>query len=197
MISISRALILTADASPGTRRKIWRCKFRMATSKVPEALEPEIKHHRTTASAIYNLPLGHDSNWSNTFVWGQNNDTGEGKTQSFLIESNYQRGRDTVYLRWERVEKSGHELVLNPSDESGIFPVERLHDRLRARLIARQRPRHRARHAIHHSTIARIVSIAITAMISVTRFNFFCGSVRHCIVTPVTSTAEHVAGAEK
>ncbi len=91
--------------------------------KSPEALEPDLKRHRTTASVIYNLPLGHDSNWSNTFVWGHNNDTGEGKTQSFLIESNYQRGRGTIYVRWERVEKSGHELVLDPADESRIFPV--------------------------------------------------------------------------
>jgi len=91
--------------------------------KNPEALEPDLKRHRTTASVIYNLPLGNDSNWSNSFVWGQNHDTGEGKTQSFLVESNYQRGRDTVYLRWERVEKSGHELVLDPLDESRIFPV--------------------------------------------------------------------------
>jgi hypothetical protein len=91
--------------------------------KSPEALHPETKVHRTTASAIYNQPLGPDRNWSNTFVWGQNNATGEGKTQSFLIESNYQRGRNTVYLRWERVEKSGHELVLDPADESRIFPV--------------------------------------------------------------------------
>jgi hypothetical protein len=91
--------------------------------KGPESLHPETKVHRTTASAIYNQPLGPDRNWSNTFVWGQNNATDEGKTQSFLIESNYQRGRDTVYLRWERVEKSGHELVLGPVDESSIFPV--------------------------------------------------------------------------
>jgi Heavy metal binding domain len=91
--------------------------------KSPEELHPETKIHRTTASAIYNLPLGHDSNWSNSFVWGQNNATEEGKTQSFLIESNYQRGRDTVYFRWERVQKSGHELVLDEADESKIFPV--------------------------------------------------------------------------
>jgi Heavy metal binding domain len=91
--------------------------------KSPEAVDPKTNIHRTTASAIYNLPLGRDRNWSNTFVWGQNNASGEGKTQSFLIESNYQRGRDTVYLRWERVEKSGHELVLDPPDESRIFPV--------------------------------------------------------------------------
>jgi Heavy metal binding domain len=91
--------------------------------KSPEALHPETKIHRTTASAIYNLSLGPDRNWSNSFVWGQNNATDEGKTQSFLIESNYQRGRDTIYARWERVEKSGHELVLDPVDESRIFPV--------------------------------------------------------------------------
>jgi hypothetical protein len=91
--------------------------------KSPEELHPETKIHRTTASAIYNLPLGRDTNWSNTFVWGQNNATDEGKTQSFLIESNYQRCRDTIYFRWERVQKSGHELVLKPFDESEIFPV--------------------------------------------------------------------------
>ena len=91
--------------------------------KSPEALEPDLKRHRTTASVIYNRPLGNDSNWSNTFVWGQNHDTGEGKTQSLLVESNYQRGRNTVYARWERVQKSGHELVLNPPDESRTFPV--------------------------------------------------------------------------
>ena len=91
--------------------------------KSPEALEPELNRHRTTASVIYNLPLGNDSNWSNTFVWGQNHDTGEGKTQSFLVESNYQRGRNTIYLRWERVEKSGHELVLNEAADTRIFPV--------------------------------------------------------------------------
>jgi hypothetical protein len=91
--------------------------------KSPEELDPQTNIHRTTASAIYNLPLGHDTNWSNTFVWGQNNATEEGKTQSFLIESNYQRGRDTVYFRWERVEKSGHELVLNEAADTRIFPV--------------------------------------------------------------------------
>ena len=91
--------------------------------KSPEALEPDTKRHRTTASLIYNRPLGKESNWSNSFVWGQNHDTGEGKTQSFLLESNYQHGRDTVYARWERVEKSGHELVLAKADEAKIFPV--------------------------------------------------------------------------
>jgi hypothetical protein len=90
--------------------------------KSPEALEPDVKRHRTTASAIYNQPLGQDRNWSTSFVWGQNNDSGE-TTQSFLLETNFQRGRDTVYARWERVEKSGHELVLHDVDLDRIFPI--------------------------------------------------------------------------
>jgi Heavy metal binding domain len=91
--------------------------------KSPEASEPTAKRHRTTASIIYNKALGHDTNWATTFVWGQNNDTHEGTTQSFLLESDYQRGRDTFYTRLERVEKSGHELVLGPSDQQKIFPI--------------------------------------------------------------------------
>jgi hypothetical protein len=91
--------------------------------KSPEALDPNLKLHRTTASAIYNLPLGPDTNWSTSVVWGQNDATDEGRTQSFLIETNYQRARDTIYARWERVEKSGHELVLNEVDDTKIFAV--------------------------------------------------------------------------
>ncbi|HEY2801037.1 MAG TPA: hypothetical protein VGI85_10600 [Chthoniobacterales bacterium] len=89
----------------------------------PEALEPESNQHRTTASAIYNQPLGKDSNWSTSFVWAQDRNTGERATQALLIETNYQRGRDTIYARWERVEKPGHELVLPVADEDRIFPV--------------------------------------------------------------------------
>jgi hypothetical protein len=40
-----------------------------------------------------------------------------------LLESNYQRGRDTIYGRWESVEKSGHELVLRPVDLERVFAV--------------------------------------------------------------------------
>jgi len=91
--------------------------------KSPEGLEPTVNRHRTTASIIYNKALGHDANWATTFVWGQNDDTHEGKTQSFLLESNFQHQRDTFYTRLERVEKSGHELVLEGADLAKIFPI--------------------------------------------------------------------------
>ena len=53
-------------------------------------------------------------------VWGQNNLTTEGKTNSYLAEADYQRGRDTLFTRIENIQKSGHELQL---------PEENLHDR--------------------------------------------------------------------
>jgi rusticyanin len=91
--------------------------------KHPEALEPGVNLHRTTASVIYNKPLGDDANWSNALVWGQNDATGEGRTNSYLFETNYQRRANTFYARFERVQKSGHELVLLPPDEERIFNV--------------------------------------------------------------------------
>ncbi|MBV9009883.1 MAG: hypothetical protein JO354_12080 [Verrucomicrobia bacterium] len=89
----------------------------------PEATEPDANVHRTTASVLYNKSLGADANWASTFVWGQNNTTHEGATESFLLESNLQRGRDTVYARVERVEKSAHELVLPEEFHDEIFPL--------------------------------------------------------------------------
>lgn len=91
--------------------------------KSPEALDQDVNRHRTTASIIYNRPLGDDANWSNSLVWGQNNDPHEGKTNSYLFETNYQTGPNTLYLRAERVQKSGHELVLAPADQNRIFGV--------------------------------------------------------------------------
>lgn len=89
----------------------------------PEELEPDANRHRTTASLIYNRAVGPDSNWSNSVVWGQNRDGGL-KTQSVLLETNYQRGRDTFYARFEHVEKPGHELVLDEIDHERVFPVD-------------------------------------------------------------------------
>ena len=76
--------------------------------------------HRITASWLYNKPLGEDANFTTALVWGQNNLTTEGKTNSYLAEADYQRGRDTFFTRIENIQKSGHELVL---------PEENLHDR--------------------------------------------------------------------
>lgn len=71
-----------------------------------------VSQHRITASWLYNRPLGPDANLSTALTWGQNLLPDEGRTNSFIAEADYQRGRDTVFGRLERIQKSGHELVL-------------------------------------------------------------------------------------
>jgi plastocyanin len=89
----------------------------------PEASEPEVHIlRRTTASAIYNKNFSERKNLAGTFVWGQNYANGE-RTNSFLFESNFSFYRNSFYGRIERVQKSGHELVLAPPDEHDVFWV--------------------------------------------------------------------------
>ena len=91
--------------------------------KNPESSQPNVSVHRTSASVIFNRPLGRDANWSNSLVWGQNYEGAEGRTNAYLFETNYQKRADTFYARFERVEKSGHELVLSGANEHRVFNV--------------------------------------------------------------------------
>jgi hypothetical protein len=91
----------------------------------PEALDPNVDVHRTTASVVYNRSLGPDTNWATSLVWGQNEerDTRQ-KSNSYLVETDYQRGANAWYARAELVRKSGHELVLQtPALEDHLFDV--------------------------------------------------------------------------
>lgn len=103
--------------------KEWSFQISRGRLKNPEPAEPELKiRNRTTASLIYNKHFQNDRNWANTFVWGQNDDDGE-RTNAFLYESNYQFQKNSIFGRAERVQKSGHELVLDHADEHKIFNV--------------------------------------------------------------------------
>ena len=75
--------------------------------------------HRITASWLYDKPLGEDANFTTALVWGQNNLNTEGKTNSYLAEADYQRGRNTFFTRIENIQKSGHELVLPEAELRG------------------------------------------------------------------------------
>lgn len=103
-----------------------------AFQKNPEG--DEVNQHRTTASWIYNQPLGTDANFTTTFSWGQNIlPTEEGRSNSFLVEADYQTGRHTVFTRLENIQKSGHELVLpeelHPNKYSvGAYTVGYMYD---------------------------------------------------------------------
>jgi hypothetical protein len=102
----------------------WSFQISHGYLKDPERSEPDLKVlRRTTASAIFNKAFGTDRNWSNTVVWGQNR-SDEGVSNSFLIETNYEFGRNAVFGRGEQVQKDGHELALPDPHPHGNFWVQ-------------------------------------------------------------------------
>ena len=105
--------------------KEWSFQISHGVLKNPEPAESEVRiRRRTTASAIYNKNFGDDRNWANSFVWGQNYDGGtDGRTNSFLFETNYQFQKNSIFSRFERVQKSAHELALTEPQPEGNFWV--------------------------------------------------------------------------
>jgi hypothetical protein len=86
-------------------------EFSYAFIKSPEVTDPEINQHRVVASLLLNKPLGDDRNWYNGFVFGQNIESG-GRTSSYLAETDYQMGRNTLFGRIEIGTRSAHDLVI-------------------------------------------------------------------------------------
>jgi len=96
--------------------KDWAFQLSHGYLKNPERSEPELaKLRRTTASAMYNRKISDEKNWAATFVWGQNYKEGA-FTNSYLFESDYTFGKNSVFGRIEQVQKDGHELVLDHDD---------------------------------------------------------------------------------
>jgi hypothetical protein len=101
----------------------WAAQFSYGYLKNPEASEPNLKIlRRATASIIYNRKFSEAKNWANSFVWGQNYANGK-STNAFLFESDFTFKENSVFGRAERVQKSGHELVLDDADHARIFWV--------------------------------------------------------------------------
>lgn len=80
--------------------------------KSPETLEPEDDLRRTTASIIHTKRIDSQSFSSTAAIWGLNSAHGL-RSNSFLVESNWQLSKNAVYGRYEYVQKSAHELVID------------------------------------------------------------------------------------
>jgi hypothetical protein len=80
--------------------------------KSPEALEPDINQHRIVASVLYNVPLGTDRNLYAAAIFGQNIESSGGHTSSYLLETDYQSGRNTGYARVETGTRTARDLVI-------------------------------------------------------------------------------------
>jgi hypothetical protein len=102
----------------------WAFQVSYGYLKNPERSEPDLKVlRRTTASAMYNKAFSGDRNWASTFVWGQNH-SDDGRTNSFLLESNYDFYKNSIFGRAEQVQKNAHELVLQDPHPAGNFWVQ-------------------------------------------------------------------------
>jgi hypothetical protein len=103
----------------------WSLQVSHGFVKSPEVLHPEEDVHRTTASAIYSLPLAKDIWLNATALWGQNKIAGEPGENAALLEGALRLRRWELYTRYEWVQKSTEELALNAATfgEHQVFPV--------------------------------------------------------------------------
>lgn len=86
----------------------------------PESTEPGEDQRRLTAAAIYSLPLRGGDNLSLTAAFGRNF-THHGESDAKILEGTYYRGRDSLFLRYENVDKD--ELVGVPEGSYSVNKV--------------------------------------------------------------------------
>jgi len=94
--------------------------------KSPEALEPDVNIHRTTASLSYNLAWGKTSNWQITACWGRNRNQPGRSLNGYLVESAMEfYNSHVLFGRWEYVAKEG--LFAPPSPKaSTVYKVRKI-----------------------------------------------------------------------
>jgi hypothetical protein len=106
----------------------WSMQVSYGDLQSPEALEPDVRLHRWTASASYHTLLGSGES-ETTLAWGRNDkrlSTGTVKLPGWLLESTYAfRGRHTVFGRLEQVKNN--ELFEAPNPLAGqTFEIRKL-----------------------------------------------------------------------
>jgi hypothetical protein len=106
----------------------WSLQVSHGFVKSPELLHPDEDVHRTTASAIYSLPLQHNSWLNATALWGLNKTAGHDGENAALLEASLRLSKWEVYTRYEWVQKSSEELNLTPAEygEHTLYPVNAL-----------------------------------------------------------------------
>jgi len=106
----------------------WAFQVSHGYVKSPEALHDDEDVHRTTASAVYSLPLQHDRFLNLTTLWGVNKTAGHDGEHAVLVEGALQLKKLAIYSRYEWVQKSSDELNLDETEfgHDGIYPVQAL-----------------------------------------------------------------------
>jgi hypothetical protein len=105
--------------------KHWALQVSHGFLESPEELHPGEDVSKTTASVVYSKPLMNES-WVNAAaVWGMNKVKHHEGEQAFLLEGAWNKGKVAVHGRYEFVEKSVEELLLDETTfgHDAIFPV--------------------------------------------------------------------------
>lgn len=103
----------------------WALQISHGYIKSPEELHADENVNRTTASATYSLPFGVEKTFNVTALWGQNKSPNHQGDNSALLEGDLRIRKLALYTRYEFVQKTTEELVLNPVvyGNNSIFPV--------------------------------------------------------------------------
>ena len=103
----------------------WATQISHGFIKSPEGLNPGEDIRRTTASVIYSLPVMNNETFNATVVWGVNKTKGNDGENAFLIESSWRKNKLALHGRYEWVQKSVDELVLDKDiyGQDALFAV--------------------------------------------------------------------------
>nr|WP_295865132.1 hypothetical protein [uncultured Chitinophaga sp.] len=106
----------------------WALQVSHGHIKSPELLHPDEDIDRTTASAIFSLPLQENNHLNITGLWGLNKSKGHTGENALLLEGALNIKRVAVYTRYEWVQKSTEELDLDAAQYGGdnLFSVHAL-----------------------------------------------------------------------
>jgi hypothetical protein len=105
--------------------KNWALQVSQAFINSPEASHAGENVNRTTASAVYSTTFNDKSLFDGTILWGMNKTPGHNGEHALLAEGNWRKNRMALYGRYEFVQKSVEELVLDEAiyGEHTLFPV--------------------------------------------------------------------------
>ncbi len=90
----------------------WALQFSRGFINSPEALEPGEDLTRTSASVLYSKKWK-KSHYDVAAIWGYNHKSNGSNEHSLLLEDNHSFGKNSLYSRYEFVQKSKEELDLH------------------------------------------------------------------------------------
>ena len=115
----------------------WALQVSQAWLKDVHEIGPREDVSKTTASVSHALHLGGQTFLNSTAVWGYNDAENHHQQHSVLLESALSLNATTIYGKYEWVEKSTEELVLDEEQygHGTIFPVNAIHLGIQQRVL--------------------------------------------------------------